>query len=86
MRLTAGAVRARTRRALTRRDWTSDWRRRGRRRTWVGARGRSSGDRPLFLALRAQHMRRARPADWLAAAATLLAVLSWGVLAALIGT
>jgi hypothetical protein len=44
-----------------------------------------SPERPLFFALRTQQVRRPRPADWLGAAATLLGVLSWGVLAALLG-
>jgi hypothetical protein len=40
---------------------------------------------PLFLPLRAQHVRRPLAAEWLGAAAMLLGVLSWGVLAALLG-
>jgi hypothetical protein len=36
------------------------------------------------LALRTQQMRRPRPREWLGAAAMLLGVASWGVLAALL--
>lgn len=85
MRLGARAVGGRKRRAITRRDWTRDWRRRSRRRTWVGTRVRQGPARPLFFALSTQQVNRPRPADWLGAAATLLGILSWGVLAALLG-
>ncbi|MGH7299600.1 MAG: hypothetical protein ACREKQ_16430 [Candidatus Rokuibacteriota bacterium] len=74
------------RRAITRRDWKRDWRRGARRRVWVGSRARASAARPLFFSLSAQQVKRARPADWFGAAAMLLGVASWGVLAALLGS
>lgn len=77
--------RSRKRRPITRRDWKRDWRRGARPRVWVGSRARVSAARPLFFSLGAQQMERARPADWLGAAAMLLGVASWGVLAALLG-
>ncbi|MGH7349073.1 MAG: hypothetical protein ACREI6_03590 [Candidatus Rokuibacteriota bacterium] len=79
-------TRNRKRRPITRRDWKRDWRRSARRRVWVGSRSRVSAARPLFFALSAQQMARGRPADWLGAAAMLLGVASWGVLAALLGS
>jgi hypothetical protein len=85
MRLTERAVRSRKRRAITRRDWTSDWRRRARPRTWAGTRPRQGSARPLFFALGTQQVSRLRPLDWLGAAAMLLGVFSWGVLVALLG-
>ena len=48
------------------------------------SRARAGASRPLFLALRTQQMRRPRPSEWLGAAAMLLGVASWGVLAALL--
>jgi len=85
MRLATVATRSRKRRAITRRDWTSDRRRGASRRTWIGSRARASAARPLFFALNAQHVKRSRVAAWLGAGATALGMLSWGVLAALLG-
>jgi hypothetical protein len=86
MRRVAVATRSRKRRPITRRDWKSDWRRDGRRRVWIGSRARSAATRPLFFALSAQQVATVRPADLFGAAAMLLAVVSWGVLAALLGS
>lgn len=80
------ARRSRKRRPITRRDWTSDWRRGHRRRVWIGSRARAGAARPLFFAMNAQQMRRVRPADLVGAAAMLLGVASWGVLAALVAS
>jgi hypothetical protein len=85
MRRGTVATRSRKRRAITRRDWTSDWRRGAARRTWIGSRARASATRPLFFALSAQHVKRSRAAAWLGAGAAALGMLSWGVLAALLG-
>jgi hypothetical protein len=85
MRRGVMTVRSRKRRPITRRDWTRDWRRGRRRRVWVGSRTRTSAARPLFLGANAQQVRRVRPADLAGAAAMLLGVVSWGVLAALLG-
>lgn len=85
MRLIGVATGSRKRRPITRRDWKSDWRRGAQRRVWIGVRARRCATRPLFFSLRAQQVKRSRPADWLGAAAMLLGVLSWGVLAALLG-
>ena len=85
MRLIGVTTGSRKRRPITRRDWKSDRRRGGQRRVWVGSRARRSAPRPLFFGLSAQHMRRSWPAEWLGAAAMLLAILSWGALAALLG-
>jgi len=52
---------------------------------WAGTRVRQNQARPLFFAPRTQQVSRPWPVDWLAAAATLLGVFSWGVLAALLG-
>jgi len=84
---TRAAVRqSRKRRPLARRDWTRDRRRaRSKRRVWIGSRVKVAAPRPLFLALSAQHMKRTRLADWLGAAAMVLGVASWGVLAAMLG-
>ena len=60
---------------------TIDRSHRGRPRTRVFA---ESG-RIFFSASSPQHMRRSKLADWLAGAATLLAVASWGVLISLLG-
>lgn len=84
MRRMVMVTRGRKRRPITRRDWRSIARRRGRSRVWIGSRARTAVARPLFLALRTQQMRRPRPSDWLGAAAMLLGVVSWGVLAALL--
>ena len=84
MRL-AVVKRTKKRRPLTRRDWASDRRRGGPRRVWIGRRPRASASRPVFFALNAQHMERLRPADLAGAAAMLLGVVSWGMLAALLG-
>jgi hypothetical protein len=78
--------RSRKRRPITRRDWKCDWRREARRRVWIGSRARSTAEHPLFFALKAQQVAMLRPADLLGAAAMLLGVLSWGVLAALLGS
>jgi len=86
MRWAAVAIRSRKRRPVTRRDWTCDWRRDARRRVWIGSRARAVSGRPLFLALNAQQVATIRPADLLGAAAMLLGVVSWGVLAALLGS
>jgi hypothetical protein len=86
MRLAGVVTRGRKRRPITRRDWKSDRRTGARRRVWIGARRRAPREvRPLFLALSAQQMERSRAGDWLAAAAMLAGVASWGVLAALFG-
>jgi len=84
MRHTVRVTRGRKRRAITRRDWRSVERPRGRSKVWIGSRARAGAARPLFLALNAQHMRRSRPTEWLGAAAMLLGVLSWGALASLL--
>ncbi len=84
MRRVVMMTRSRKRRPITRRDWRSVARRRGRSRVWIGLRPRTGTARPLFLALRTQQMRRPRPSEWLGAAAMLLGVASWGVLAALL--
>jgi hypothetical protein len=86
MRRVAVVTRSRKRRPITRRDWTCDWRRPARRRVWIGSRARASVARPLFFALRAQQVARVRPSDVAGAAAMLLGVVSWGVLAALLGS
>jgi hypothetical protein len=86
MRRAAVAIRSRKRRPITRRDWTRDWRREARRRVWIGSRARAVAGRPLFLALRAQQVATIRAADVLGAAVMLLGVVSWGVLAALLGS
>ena len=86
MRRAGVAIRGRKRGAVTRRDGRATWRRGGRRRVWMGTRTRVGAARPLFLGLSAQHMERARPADWLGAAAMLAGVASWGVLASLLGS
>ena len=85
MRRLMTVTRSRKRRPITRRDWRSDGRRRTRSRVWVGVRARVVATAPLFLPLSAQQVRRPRAAEWLGAAAMLLGVLSWGVLAALLG-
>jgi hypothetical protein len=82
MRHTVRVTRGRKRRPITRRDWRSVERPRGRSKVWIGS--RAGAARPLFLALNAQHMRRSRPTEWLGAAAMLLGVLSWGALASLL--
>ena len=86
MRRAAVAIRSRKRRPITRRDWTCDWRRDARRRVWIGSRARARAVRPLFLALSPQQVATVRPADLLGAAAMLMGVVSWGVLAALLGS
>jgi hypothetical protein len=86
MRRAAVAIRSRKRRPIARRDWTCDWRRNTRRRVWIGSRARAGVVRPLFLALSAQQVATIRPGDVLGAAAMLLGVVSWGVLAALLGS
>jgi hypothetical protein len=53
---------------------------------WIGSRARAGVVRPLFFAPRAQQVAMVRPADLLGAAAMLLGVVSWGVLAALLGS
>jgi hypothetical protein len=85
MRRSVTATRGKKRRPITRRDWRSGGRHRARSRIWVGVRPRAMAAAPLFLPLRAQHVRRPLAAEWLGAAAMLLGVLSWGVLAALLG-
>ncbi len=85
-RVAAVAVRSRKRRPITRRDWTCDWRRDARRRVWIGSRARAAAVRPLFFALKTQQVATLRPADLLGAAAMLLGVVSWGVLAALLAS
>lgn len=85
MRLNGFATRSRKRRPLTRRDWTRDWRRAsGKRRVWIGSRGKQTSSRPLFFALSAQQVKRPSLGDWLGAAAMVLGVVSWGVLAAVL--
>ena len=86
MRRAGGVMRSRKRRPITRRDRRCDGRRGARRRVWIGSRARSAPARPLFFALSAQQVARVRPADVFGAAAMLLGVLSWGVLAALLGS
>jgi hypothetical protein len=39
---------------------------------------------PLFLPLKAQHMKMSPAVEWLGAAAMLLGMLSWGMLAAIL--
>jgi hypothetical protein len=85
MRRSMTVTRSRKRRPITRRDWRSDGRRRTRSRVWAGTRARAAMAGPLFLPLSAQQMRIPRAAEWVGAAAMLLGVLSWGVLAALLG-
>jgi hypothetical protein len=85
MRRSMTVTRSRKRRPITRRDWRSDGRRRTRSRVWIGGRTRAVVRGPLFFPLSAQQMRRPRSTEWLGAAAMLLGVLSWGVLAALLG-
>jgi hypothetical protein len=85
-RVAAVAIRSRKRRPITRRDWKSDWRRDARRRVWIGSRARATATRPLFFALKAQQVTTLRATDLLGAAAMLLGVVSWGVLAALLGS
>jgi hypothetical protein len=86
MRRAAVAIRSRKRRPITRRDWTCDRRRDARRRVWIGSRARAPAVRPLFLALSPQQVATIRPADLLGAAAMLMGVVSWGALAALLGS
>lgn len=83
MRMAATATRSRKRRPVTRRDRRSG----RRRRVWIGrgARETTRVSRPLFFSASAQHVERARGADWLGALAMLLGVLSWGAVAALLG-
>ncbi len=85
-RVAVVAMRSRKRRPITRRDWTCDWRRDARRRVWIGSRARVTAVRPLFFALKAQQVATLRPGDLLGAGAMLLGVVSWGVLAALLGS
>lgn len=85
-RLAAVAMRSRKRRAIMRGDRTCDWRRSARRRVWIGSRARATAGRPLFFGLKAQQVAMLRPADLLGAAAMLLGVASWGMLAALLGS
>lgn len=85
MRRAGVAKRSRKRRPITRRDWKCDWRPGRRRRVWIGSRARASAARPLFLALHAQQVERMRPADLFGAAAMVLGMISWGMLAALLG-
>jgi hypothetical protein len=86
MRLAAGAIRGRKRRAISRRGWTCAGRRRGRTRTWVGITHERSSVAPTpFFPPNAQQVSRTGPADWLGALATLLGILSWGMLAAMLG-
>ena len=86
MRTSTVTLRSRKRRPLTRRDRRGDSRRQsGRRRVWVGSRAKARATDPLFLALRAQQVKRSSVADWLGAVAMLLGVASWGVLAAVLG-
>ena len=85
MRRSMTVTRSRKRRPITRRDWRSGGRGRARSRVWIGARARAVAAGPLFFSLSAQQMRTPRRAEWLGAAAMLLGVLSWGVLAALLG-
>jgi len=84
MRRMVMVTRGRKRRPITRRDWRSVARRRGGSKVWIGSRARAGGARPFFWALRTQQMRRPRASEWLGAAAMLLGVASWGVLAALL--
>jgi hypothetical protein len=86
MRRGAVVMRSRKQRAITSRDWPRDWRRGPRRRVWIGSRARPGAARPLFLALSTRQMARVRPADVFGATAMLLGVVSWGVLAALLGS
>lgn len=84
MRRTMMVTRGRSRRPITRRDWRIGARRRGRSKVWSGSSARIGAARPLFLALSTQQVRRPRASDWVGAAAMLLGVVSWGVLAALL--
>jgi len=85
MRLIGVTKRGRKRRPITRRDWKSDRRSGGQRRVWIGSRAWRSAPRPLFFGLSAQHMRSSWSADWLGGVAMVLGMLSWGVLAVLLG-
>jgi len=40
---------------------------------------------PLFLPLKTQHMKMPPAVEWMGAAAMLFGILSWGMLAALLG-
>ena len=84
MRRMVMVTRGRKRRPITRSDWRSVGRRRGRSKVWIGSRARAGAARPLFLALSTRQMRRPRTSDWVGAVAMLLGVVSWGVLAALL--
>jgi hypothetical protein len=53
---------------------------------WIGSRARAVAARPPFFALNAQQVARVRPGDVFGAVAMLLGVVSWGVLAALLGS
>jgi hypothetical protein len=86
MRRAVVVIRSRKRRPITRRGWKCDWRHDTRRRVWIGSRARVAAARPLFFALNAQRMARVRAADLVGAVAMLLGVVSWGVLAALLGS
>jgi hypothetical protein len=86
MRRLAVTMRSRKRQPITRRDWTRDWRRGRRRRVWVGSRARAGAARPLFFSPGAQQVRRLRAAELAGAAAMLLGIASWGVLAGLLGS
>jgi len=83
MRAMARMTRSRKRRPITRRDWRTSGRA-ARTRVWTGSHARVMA-LPLFLPLRAQHMKMPPPVEWLGAAAMLLGILSWGMLAAMLG-
>jgi hypothetical protein len=52
---------------------------------WIGSPARTGAARPLFFGLNAQHVKRSWLVDCLGAAAMLVAVASWGALAAVLG-
>ena len=83
MRAMARITRSRKRRPITRRDWRSGGRA-ARTRVWTGSRARVVA-MPLFLPLKTQHMRTPLAIEWLGAGAMLLGILSWAMLAAMLG-
>ncbi len=84
MRAMATRTGSRKRRPITRRDWRAGHGG-ARTRVWTGSHARAMA-LPLFLPLRTQHMKMPPALEWAGAATMLLAVLSWGMLAALLGS
>ncbi len=79
----ATRTRGRKRRPITRRDWRSGGG--ARTRVWTGSHAQAMA-LPLFLPLKTQHMKMPPAIEWVGAATMLLAALSWGMLAALLGS